>query len=109
MRVDGREIRVAGSLLQPPQRRTNDILRLILAAAFLASVITGSLITRPRWIRLEKSISSIVGVLSIRDIPVLELGRMAAELVWLVVICSVPEPVALAVTPMVGGLKMHPA
>src|ERR1700733_14270546 len=64
MRVDGREISVSGSLLQPVNRRTNDILRLILATAFLASVITGSLITRPRWIRLEKSVSEIVGVLS---------------------------------------------
>jgi glycosyltransferase 2 family protein len=64
MRVDGREISVTGRLLQPLTRRTNDILRLIMAALFIATVITGSLITRPRWIRLEKSISSIVGVLS---------------------------------------------
>ena len=64
MRVDGREIAVSGSLLQPLTRRTNDILRLILAATFLATVITGSLITRPRWIALEKSISEIVGVLT---------------------------------------------
>lgn len=64
MRVDGRDISVSGSLLQPVNRRTNDILRLILATAFLATVITGSLVTRSRWIRLEKSISQIVGVLS---------------------------------------------
>src|ERR1700733_3440543 len=64
MRVDGREISVAGRSLPPVNRRTKDILRLILATAFLASVITGSLITRPRWIRLEKSVSEIVGVLS---------------------------------------------
>jgi glycosyltransferase 2 family protein len=64
MRVDGREISVSGSVLQPLTRRTNDILRLILAAVFLATVITGSLITRPRWVALEKSISQIVGVLS---------------------------------------------
>ena len=32
MRVDGREITVSGSLLQPLTRRTNDILRLVLAA-----------------------------------------------------------------------------
>jgi uncharacterized membrane protein YbhN (UPF0104 family) len=64
MRVDGRDISVSGSLLQPVNRRTNDILRLILATAFLATVITGSLVTRPRWIRLEKSVSQIVGVLS---------------------------------------------
>src|SRR5882757_1563914 len=63
MRVDGRDITVSGSLLQPLARRTNDILRLGLAAAFLAIVITSSLITRPRWEALEKSISQIVGVL----------------------------------------------
>jgi uncharacterized membrane protein YbhN (UPF0104 family) len=62
MRVDGREISVTGSLLQPLTRRTTDILRLILAAVFLAIVITSSLITRPRWVALEKSISEIVGV-----------------------------------------------
>jgi uncharacterized membrane protein YbhN (UPF0104 family) len=64
MRVDGREISVSGSLLQPVTRRTNDILRLILATVFLAGVITSSVITRPRWIRLEKSVSEIVGVLT---------------------------------------------
>jgi glycosyltransferase 2 family protein len=64
MRVDGRDISVSGSLLQPVARRTNDILRLILATAFLATVITGSLVTRPRWIALERSVSQIVGVLS---------------------------------------------
>jgi len=63
MRVDGRDITVSGSLLQPLARRTNDILRLGLAAAFLALVVTSSLITRPRWEALEKSISEIVGVL----------------------------------------------
>ena len=35
MRVDGRDIAVSGSLLQPLTRRTNDILRLTLAAVFL--------------------------------------------------------------------------
>jgi uncharacterized protein (TIRG00374 family) len=64
MRVDGRVISVTGNLLQPLTRRTNDILRLILATVFLAVVITSSLITRPRWVALEKSISEIVGVLS---------------------------------------------
>ena len=64
MRVDGRDITVSGSLLQPLTRRTNDILRLVLAAAFLALVITSSVITRPQWIALEKSVSQIVGVLS---------------------------------------------
>jgi uncharacterized protein (TIRG00374 family) len=64
MRVDGRDVTVSGSLLQPLTRRTNDILRLVLAAVFFAIVITSSLITRPRWVALEKSISQIVGVLS---------------------------------------------
>ena len=40
MRVDGREITVSGSLLQPLTRRTSDILRLLLAAIFLGVVIT---------------------------------------------------------------------
>ncbi|OBF27517.1 hypothetical protein A5724_30240 [Mycobacterium sp. ACS1612] len=64
MRVDGRDITVSGSLLQPLTRRTNDILRLVLAAAFLAAVITSSLITRNEWDALERSISEIVGVLT---------------------------------------------
>ena len=54
----------SGSLLQPLTRRTNDIIRLVLATVFLAAVITSSLITRSRWIALEKSVSEIVGVLS---------------------------------------------
>jgi len=64
MRVDGRDITVTGSLLQPLTRRTNDILRLTLAAVFLAAVVTSSLITRYEWVALEKSISEIVGVLT---------------------------------------------
>lgn len=74
MRVDGREITVSGSLLQPVTRRINDILRLALAAAFLAIVIAGSLVTRTKWVALEKSISEIVGVLS----------RAQSDLVYLV-------------------------
>ena len=64
MRVDGREITVSGSLLQPLARRTNDILRVVLAALFLIIVIAGSVITRSNWVELEKSISRIVGVLT---------------------------------------------
>lgn len=64
MRVDGRDIVVSGNLLHPLTRRTNDLLRLMLASLFLALVITGSVITRPQWIALEKSVSQIVGVLS---------------------------------------------
>ena len=64
MRVDGREVSVSGSLLQPLTRRTNDILRLAVSIVFLVVVITSSLITRPQWEALERSISQIVGVLS---------------------------------------------
>ena len=64
MRVDGRNVSVSGSLLQPLTRRTNDILRVVFAALFLAIVITGSVITRNKWIALEKSVSQIVGVLT---------------------------------------------
>jgi uncharacterized protein (TIRG00374 family) len=64
MRVDGRDIAVSGRLLQPLTRRTNDILRLGLAALFLAVVIASSLITRRNWDALERSVSNIVGVLS---------------------------------------------
>jgi glycosyltransferase 2 family protein len=64
MRVDGRDITVSGSLLQPLTRRTNDIMRLVFAAVFLAAVVTSSLITRNEWVALEKSISGIVGVLT---------------------------------------------
>lgn len=49
MRVDGREIAVSGSLLQPLTRRTTEIFGLALAAVFLAIVITSSLITRSDW------------------------------------------------------------
>ena len=64
MRVDGREVAVSGSLLQPLTRRTNDIVRVALSGLFLAIVVTSSLITRSDWVGLEKSISRIVGVLT---------------------------------------------
>lgn len=64
MRVDGRGVTVVGSLLQPLTRRTNDIVRLALATAFLAVVVTSSVITRSDWVGLEKSVSRIVGVLT---------------------------------------------
>ncbi len=64
MRVDGRDITVSGSLLQPLTRRTNDIVRVALAALFLAVVITSSLITRNEWDALEESVSEIVAVLT---------------------------------------------
>ncbi|MGH7291101.1 MAG: TIGR00374 family protein, partial [Myxococcota bacterium] len=64
MRVDGRDITVSGDLLQPLIRRTNDIFRLVLAATFLAVVITSSLITRRDWVALERSISGIVALLT---------------------------------------------
>ncbi|MGE0214542.1 lysylphosphatidylglycerol synthase transmembrane domain-containing protein [Mycolicibacterium sp.] len=64
MRVDGRDVVVSGSLLQPLTRRTNDIVRLALSGVFLIVIVTSSLITRYEWEALEKSISEIVGVLS---------------------------------------------
>ena len=64
MRVDGRDITVSGSLLQPLTRRTSDIIRLSAAAVFLAVVVTSSLITRNEWVALERSVSGIVGVLT---------------------------------------------
>lgn len=64
MRVDGRDVTVVGDLLLPLTRRTTDIVRLALATAFLAIVITSSLITRSDWVGLEKSVSRIVGVLT---------------------------------------------
>ncbi|GAB4589876.1 lysylphosphatidylglycerol synthase transmembrane domain-containing protein [Nocardia sp. IFM 10818] len=64
MRVDGREIPVSGSLLQPRIRRTSDILRVVLSVAAVAIVIVGSLITRAQWENLEKSVSEIVGFLT---------------------------------------------
>jgi len=64
MRVDGHEVAISGRLLQPLTRRTNDILRLAAATAFLITVIASSLITRRDWVALEKSISRVVGVLS---------------------------------------------
>ncbi|MGD1171856.1 lysylphosphatidylglycerol synthase transmembrane domain-containing protein [Mycobacterium seoulense] len=88
MRVDGREISVSGSLLQPLTRRTNDILRLAASAAFLAVVITSSLITRPQWEALEKSISQIVGVLSPRqsDLVYLAYGVAILALPFMILI-----------------------
>lgn len=64
MRVDGRDITVSGSLLQPLTRRTNDIFRVVLSAVFLAVVITSSVITRNEWVALERSVSEIVAVLT---------------------------------------------
>jgi uncharacterized protein (TIRG00374 family) len=64
MRIDGRQVTVAGSLLQPWTRRTNDILRLASSAVFLAVVIASSLFTRYEWATLERSLSELVGVLT---------------------------------------------
>ena len=64
MRTDGRNIVVAGSLLQPWSRRTNDILRLVAATVFLAVVIASSLFTRYEWATLERSLSQLVRVLT---------------------------------------------
>ena len=88
MRVDGREVSVSGSLLQPLTRRTNDILRLAASVTFLAVVITSSLITRPQWEALEKSISQIVGVLSPRqsDLVYLAYGVAILALPFMILI-----------------------
>jgi glycosyltransferase 2 family protein len=67
MRVDGREIPVTGSLLQPLTRRTSGIVRVVLAVVLVVAVVAGSLITRSQWHALEASVSSIVGVLSPRQ------------------------------------------
>jgi glycosyltransferase 2 family protein len=80
MRVDGREVTVSGSLLQPPARRTTDIIRLIAAATGLAIVIVSSLITRNDWVALEKSISGIVGVLTPTQSNLVYLGYGVAIL-----------------------------
>ncbi|MFX0573558.1 lysylphosphatidylglycerol synthase transmembrane domain-containing protein [Nocardia nepalensis] len=64
MRVDGREIPVTGSLLQPLIRRTSDIIRVVLAALWVGVVVAASLITRPEWLALERSVSNIVGFLN---------------------------------------------
>ncbi|KIA66528.1 lysylphosphatidylglycerol synthase transmembrane domain-containing protein [Nocardia vulneris] len=64
MRVDGREIPVTGNLLQPMIRRTSDIIRVVLAALWVAVVIAASVITRPEWLALERSVSNIVGFLN---------------------------------------------
>ncbi|WP_278313307.1 lysylphosphatidylglycerol synthase transmembrane domain-containing protein [Lolliginicoccus levis] len=64
MRVKGREIPVAGNLLQPRSRRTTDILRVVASVALIAVVIAASEVTRNKWHDLERSVSNIVGVLS---------------------------------------------
>lgn len=64
MRVDGREIPVTGSLLQPLNRRTSDIIRVVLAALWVGVVVAASVITRPEWLALERSVSNIVGFLN---------------------------------------------
>ncbi|MGV0794387.1 lysylphosphatidylglycerol synthase domain-containing protein [Mycolicibacterium sp. XJ1819] len=74
MRVDGRDIAVSGSLLQPLTRRTNDILRVALSGVFLAVVIFSSLITRNEWVALEESISEIVAFLTPTQANLVYLG-----------------------------------
>lgn len=81
MRVDGREIAVSGSLLQPLTRRTNDILRLALSALFLIVVVTSSLITRYEWDALERSVSQIIAVLTPTQSNLVYLAYGAAILV----------------------------
>lgn len=74
MRVDGRDITVSGSLLQPLTRRTNDIVRVVLSALFLVVVIASSLTTRSEWVALERSISELVAVLTPTQANLVYLG-----------------------------------
>ncbi|MFI5778316.1 YbhN family protein [Nocardia sp. NPDC051570] len=83
MRVDGREIPVSGSLLQPRIRRTSDILRVVLSALLVALVVAGSLITRPRWEALERSVSDILGILTPEQSNIV-------YLLYSVAICALP-------------------
>ena len=65
MRVDGRDIVVSGDLLQPLTRRTNDILRLVSAGAFLVIVVTSSLIlldVSPYWQDVIKGLILLAAV-----------------------------------------------
>jgi hypothetical protein len=65
MQVDGREVAVAGSLLQPLLRRGDDLRRLVLAALISALAAAGSaMVPEDSVVALERSISRIVGVLS---------------------------------------------
>ncbi|WP_328407564.1 lysylphosphatidylglycerol synthase transmembrane domain-containing protein [Nocardia sp. NBC_00403] len=64
MRVDGRDIPVTGSLLQPLTQRTSDIIRVVLATLWVGVVVAASVITRPEWLALERSVSNIVGFLN---------------------------------------------
>ncbi|MFF0818478.1 lysylphosphatidylglycerol synthase domain-containing protein [Rhodococcus sp. NPDC003318] len=64
MKVDGREIPVHGSLLQPLRRRTSDQLRVALSGLCVVAVIVVSYVTRGRWESVENSISDLIGVAS---------------------------------------------
>ncbi|SDC62461.1 lysylphosphatidylglycerol synthase transmembrane domain-containing protein [Rhodococcus tukisamuensis] len=64
MRVDGQDIPVHGSLLQPLRRRTNDQVRVVVAAVCVIAVVVVSLVTRGRWESVESSVSDLIGVAS---------------------------------------------
>ncbi len=64
MRVDGREIPVHGSLLQPLRRRTSDQLRVVVSGLFVTAVVVVSYLTRGRWESVETSVSNLIGVAS---------------------------------------------
>ncbi|MCJ0892421.1 lysylphosphatidylglycerol synthase transmembrane domain-containing protein [Rhodococcus sp. ARC_M5] len=95
MRVDGRDVPVAGNLLQPLVRRTSDIIRVVSAAVLLGVVIAGSLITRNQWDALEESVSNIVGVLSPDQ-------SNAVYIVYGVAILALPFGVLIG---LIAGLK----
>ncbi|MBB3039715.1 lysylphosphatidylglycerol synthase transmembrane domain-containing protein [Hoyosella altamirensis] len=64
MRVEGQEIPVSGSLLQPRASRTTDLIRVGASLTVLGAVVAGSEVTRGEWHALEESVSGIVGVLT---------------------------------------------
>ena len=64
MKVDGREIPVHGSLLQPLRRRTSDQIRVAVSGLAVVAVVLVSYYTKGRWESLENSISDLIGVAS---------------------------------------------
>lgn len=64
MRVDGREIPVHGSLLQPLRRRVGDQLRVAASGLVVAAVVVVSYLTRGRWESVETAVSNLIGVTS---------------------------------------------
>ena len=119
MRVDGRQVAVSGSVLQPLARRSNDMLRLVLAALILATVVTSSLMVPDESVRaLERSISGIVGVLTpdwsarlylvyggtVMALPVVILVSLFVARHWKILQASVSAGLVAAVGLSVGAM-----